>query len=191
LVPVAVWPPHAAVYPVIIAPPLAAGAVKPTVAEPFPAVVAPIVGAWGGVAYVKAAGFAREPLLLAVKVTGPTAAGVTVNVCAAAEPEKDRVIGALSPPPEGVIVIEPVYTELGVTVKRSETTPTAPPLGPVSVKLSAGATGVTWFEAADAGLVPAPFVAVTVQVYATPLVRPDTVSGLLVPVAVCPPQSTV
>ena len=51
--------------------------------------------------------------------------------------------------------------------------------------------GVT-MEGADAAPVPAPLVAVTVQLYAVPLVNPDTVIGLLAPVAVWPPpQSTV
>ena len=49
-----------------------------------------------------------EPLLAAVKVTGPTTVGVTVNVWAAAELLKVRMIGALKPPPAGVIVIVPV-----------------------------------------------------------------------------------
>jgi hypothetical protein len=49
-----------------------------------------------------------EPLLDAVKVTGPTAVGVTVNVCGTAELLKVRVIGALKPPPLGVIVMVPV-----------------------------------------------------------------------------------
>ena len=52
--------------------------------------------------------------------------------------------------------------------------------------------GVTMLEGADAAPVPVPFVAVTVQLYAVPLVNPDTVIGLLAPVAVWPPpQSTV
>jgi hypothetical protein len=114
------------------------------------------------------------------------------NVCAAAELLKVRVMGALSPPPLGVMVTVPVYTESGVTVKSVERVPIAPPLGPLSVKLSAGATGVTAFEAVDGALVPAPLVAVTVQLYAVPLVNPDTVIGLLAPVAMWPPpQSTV
>jgi len=46
------------------------------------------------------------------------------------------------------------------------------------------AVGVTELEAADAGLVPIAFVAVTVKVYAVPLVKPVTVIGLVVPVAV-------
>ena len=38
-------------------------------------------------------------------------------------------------------------------------------------------TGVTLFEAAEAGPVPIAFVAVTVKVYAVPLVRPVTMIG--------------
>ena len=43
-----------------------------------------------------------------LKLTGPTAVGVTVNVCAAAELLNVRVIGALKPPPDGVMVMAPV-----------------------------------------------------------------------------------
>jgi hypothetical protein len=124
-------------------PPFATGAVKATVAEPLPAVAVPIVGASEGVAYVSGEGLASEPLLDGVNVTGPMSVGVIVKVCAAAELLKFSTIGILSPPPLGVTVMLPVNTESGVTVKAVETTPMAPPLGPVSVKLSAGATGVT------------------------------------------------
>ena len=47
--------------------------------------------------------------------------------------------------------------------------------------------GVTLLEGDDAGLVPALLVAVTVNVYAVPLVSPVTVMGLLGPVPVSPP----
>ena len=43
--------------------------------------------------------------------------------------------------------------------------------------------GVTAFDGAEGGLVPLMFVAVTVNVYAIPFVRPDTTIGLEVPVA--------
>ena len=113
---------------------------------------------------MSAAGLDSEPLLAGVRLTGPTAVGVTVKVWAAAELLNVKVMGELNPPPEGVMVMLPVYTESGVTVKALETEPIAPPLGPVSAKLSAGATGVTAFDAAEGALVPAPLVAVTVQV---------------------------
>ena len=44
--------------------------------------------------------------------------------------------------------------------------------------------GVTALLGVDAALVPIALVAVTVNVYAVPLVRPETVMGELVPVAV-------
>jgi hypothetical protein len=50
-----------------------------------------------------------------------------------------------------------------------------------------GATGVTLFEAALAGLVPPGVDAVTVKVYAVPLVSPVTVIGDDDPVAVILP----
>ena len=71
-----------------------------------------------------------------------------------------------------------------MTVKAPDTEPTAPLLGPVSVKLLGGAIGVTAFDSAAGALVPAPLVAVTVQVYTLPLGNPETVMGLLVPLAV-------
>ena len=47
--------------------------------------------------------------------------------------------------------------------------------------------GVTLFDAADAGPVPTELAAVTVNVYAVPLVRPVTTSGLPAPDALSPP----
>jgi hypothetical protein len=51
--------------------------------------------------------------------------------------------------------------------------------------------GVIELEAADAGPIPAPFVAVTVKVYAVPFVSPTTVMGDIAPVAVMPPGDDV
>ena len=51
--------------------------------------------------------------------------------------------------------------------------------------------GVPLFEAAEATLLPTAFVALTMHVTATPLVRPVTVIGELVPVALCMPQVAV
>jgi hypothetical protein len=50
----------------------------------------------------------REPLLLGVSVTGPTAVGVMVNVCDAAELLNVSTIAVDRPPPDGVIVIVPL-----------------------------------------------------------------------------------
>ena len=52
---------------------------------------------------------------------------------------------------------------------------------------SVAATGVTLLLAALAAEVPKTFVPVTVNVYATPVVRPVTVNGDAEPVAVKPP----
>ena len=49
-----------------------------------------------------------------------------------------------------------------------------------------GTTGVTELEAEEAAEVPLAFVAVTVKVYAVPLLSPETVIGLA-PVPVNPP----
>ena len=49
-----------------------------------------------------------------------------------------------------------------------------------------GEAGVTELDAAEALPVPAPLVAVTVNVYVTPFVRPVTVIGELEPVLVAP-----
>jgi hypothetical protein len=51
--------------------------------------------------------------------------------------------------------------------------------------------GVTEFEAELSKLLPLVFVAITVKVYAVPLVRPDTVIGLPEPVPVKPPELEV
>jgi len=93
---------------VIADPPVLPGAVNATVICPLPAVADPIVGAPGGVAYVRAAGFVSDPPLLGVSVTGPTAVGVIVNVCEAAELLNVSTIAMDTPPPDGVIVIVPL-----------------------------------------------------------------------------------
>jgi hypothetical protein len=82
---------------------------------------------------VSAAGFDSGPLLVGVSVTGPAAVGVTVNVCAAAELLNVSVMGTLNPPPDGVMVIVPVYAEFGATVKLDDAAFSAPPAGPVNV----------------------------------------------------------
>ena len=50
--------------------------------------------------------------------------------------------------------------------------------------VSGGSAGITAFDAADAFPVPTLFVAVTVNVYEVPLVRPVTVIGEALPVPV-------
>jgi hypothetical protein len=57
---------------------------------------------------VSAAGFGNELLLVAVSVTGPTAVGVIVNVCATDELLNVSTTAVDNPPPDGVIVTVPV-----------------------------------------------------------------------------------
>ncbi len=94
--------------------------------------------------------------------------------------------------PPVVIVHTPVVLELKVTVPPGALALSvgvvpkfcAPGLAKVMV---CAALGVTLADAVDAELVPALLVAVTVKVYAVPLVRPLTVIGLAAPVPVRPP----
>jgi hypothetical protein len=67
----------------------------------------------------------------------------------------------------------------------------ATPDTPVGTPGAVSAAGVTAEDAALAALVPALLVAVTVNVYAVPLVSPVTTNGLDVPVAVAPPGDAV
>ena len=128
-----------------------------------------------------------DPLLVGVSVTGPTAVGVIVNVCAVDELENVSTVAVDNPPPLGVIVIVPVYAAFGVTVKLVDAVFSTPPPGPVSVNVVAGAAGVTEFDALDAALVPYALVAATVHVWAVPLLSPETVIGLDDPVPVIAP----
>jgi hypothetical protein len=69
---------------------------------------------------------------------------------------------------------------------------TVNPLDTVEIVGAPGVVyGVTLFDAADAEPVPAAFVAVTVKVYAVPLVRPDTVHGEAALVQNSPPGAAV
>jgi hypothetical protein len=74
---------------VITDPPVDAGAVKRTDADPFPAV-------------------ASAPLLVGVSVTGPITEGVTVNVWGTDEPPNVSTIAVDNPPPDGIIVTVPL-----------------------------------------------------------------------------------
>jgi hypothetical protein len=57
---------------------------------------------------VSAVGFDSEPLLVGVSVTGPTAVGVTVKVCATDELLNVSTTAADNPPPDGVTVTVPL-----------------------------------------------------------------------------------
>lgn len=63
--------------------------------------------------------------------------------------------------------------------------------GVAKVIIPTGSGGVTAALATDAAPVPAEFVAVTVNVYAVPFVRPVTTNGLIAPLTVAPPGLAV
>ena len=95
--------------------------------------------------------------------------------------------------PPLVIVQTPVVEEVKVTASlelavavRVGVVPKfcAPGSAKVMVWLAAG---VTEFDSADASPVPAPLVAVTVKLYAVPLLRPVTMIGDVLPVWLKPP----
>lgn len=168
-----------AVYMVIAEPPFDAGAVNAIVADVEPnAATAPIPGAPGGPRVVNGADGADAAEVPAAFVA------VTVNV-----------YEVLAVSPVTVIVPEPAWDTVPVTEPVSEVAVYLvigePPLdaGAVNATVAdvdpAAATapmvgapgtvaGVTGAEAADAAEVPPAFVAVAVNVYAVPLVRPVT-----------------
>ena len=55
----------------------------------------------------------------------------------------------------------------------------------------AGTNGVTVLDTEEGRLLPCALLAITVQLTPTPLVRPVTVNGELLPLAFCPPQVAV
>src|SRR5579863_10321528 len=103
-------------------------------------------------------------MFVGVRVTGPTAVGVTVKACEGVKVLNDSNMAEASPPPDGVMVIVPVKAAFGVTVKMPEAAFRGPPDGPVNVKLVAGAVGLTGLEALETALGPNALVAVTAQV---------------------------
>ncbi len=182
--PEAICPPlDVTVYDVIDEPPLLTGAVKVTVACPLPAVAVPIVGASGTVEGV-------TELDTADAVLVPTAfVAVTVKVYVVPFVRPVMVIG--DDPPEAVcppldVTVYDVIAEPPL-LTGAENVTTASPFPAVAVPI-VGASGVvagtTALDTAEAVLVPTAFVAVTVNVYVVPLVRPVTVIGEDPPVAV-------
>ena len=97
------------------------------------------VGAWVSATefavYVRVVGLVSDGLLVGVRVIDPAVVGVMANVWAVLELEKVRVIADIPelPAPVGVMVIVPVYEELGVMVKLVDALPTLPLDGPVKV----------------------------------------------------------
>jgi hypothetical protein len=165
-------------------PPLLAGAVNATVAVPLPAVAVPMVGAPGATALMAND---RVTVGAAVKLALPAWSALIEQV-----PVVRKVTV-----PALVIVHTAGVDDVKATVRPEDAV--AVSVGVVPKLWAAGlanvivcaAFGVTALEAADGALVPVLLVAVTVKVYAVPLVKPVTVIGLPAPVAVTPPGLAV
>jgi hypothetical protein len=193
LEPVPVAPPGDAVtvYPVMAAPPVLDGAVKLTDTCPSPRTPLTLVGAPGTVAGVTA----DDAALAGPDPTSFVA--VTVNVYAVPLVNPVTTSGLLDPvavaPSGEAVTVKPVMAApplLDGAVKLTDTWPSPrTPLTPVGAP--GNVAGVTPDDAALAGPVPTSFVAVTVNVYAVPLVNPVTTSGLAAPVAVAPSGAAV
>ena len=138
-------------------PPVLAGGLKVTEAWPLPAVAAPMVGAAGTTA-----------LTLKVRLTVCAAAKLALPAWSAFMVQLPAVTKVKAPP--DVIVHTPVVEEVKVTVALDVAV--AVNVGLVQKACVPGsakvivwvAVGVTALDAAEAGLVPAPLVAVTVKV---------------------------
>jgi len=176
---------------VIAEPPLLTGAVKLTVMFPSPAVATTPPGAPGtstSVNVFEAAELAPVPTLLVA---------LTVHVYPTPRVIPAIVIGLAVPltviSPALQLTVYPVMAAPPLSAGATKLTANAPrpPVIVTPVGTPGNPTGKTEFDAADAAPVPTSFVAVTVQMYAVPFVRPVTVIGLMVPVAVSEPQAAV
>ena len=185
--PDAVMPPGDEIteYDVIGSPP-SAGTAKDTRAAPCPATTSVIVGASGGPTGVAGSDGADDAPVPALFVA------VTVNEYGCPFVRPDTVIG-LSDPEAVMPLGNDVTVKLEIARPPSDAgaakaTCASPPATETDVIVGAPGTpvGVTVDDGADAGEVPALFCATTANVYATPSLSPETVSGLAAPVAVLP-----
>jgi hypothetical protein len=165
---------------VIAEPPLLAGAVKVTVACVSPAVATPMTGAPGTIALTVNE---RVSCGAAWKAALPAWSALMVQVPAVTNVRAPALVmvhtAVVADVKVGVNPDEAVAVSVGVVPKFCAA-------GVAKVMVWA-ALGVTEFDAAEAGPGPTPLVAMTVNVYAVPLVRPITVMGDAAPDAVKPP----
>ena len=168
------------------------GAVKLTITCALPLTPLTAVGAPGAVAGVTA-----DEVLEALPLPALLVA-VTVKVYAEPLVRPVTVIGDEEPvavkPLGEEVTVYPVIADPPVLVGAVKLTVALPllPLAEIPVGApGAIAAGVTADDALEAAPVPTELVAVTVKVYAVPLVSPITVIGDDVPVAVMPPGEEV
>jgi hypothetical protein len=165
-------------------PPLELGAVKPTVAWVFPATAVPMVGALGTTA-------------LTVKLRGTCGAAKNAALPAwSALMVQVPAVTKVNTPP-AVMVHTDVVADVNVGVKVDVAVAVNIGLVPkfcaagFAKVIVCGAIGVTLLDAAEAMPEPTALRAVTAHVTAVPLVKPVTVIGDAVAVAVCAPQVAV
>lgn len=124
------------------------------------------------------------PTVVAVTSTVPAVpAGATAVIDVALFTVK--LVAAVTPNVTAVAFDKPVPVIVIVVPAVS-----GPDAGLIPVTVGA-ATGVTEFEAAEAILVPAEFVAATVNVYAVPFSSPATVQGEVAQIPTLPPGDDV
>ncbi len=173
-----VWLPELAVtvYAVIVDPPVLAGALHDTTTCVLPRTPDTLVGAPGTVAGVTAADGVEALLVPKLFVA------VTVNVYAVPFVRPVTVQESASddheqvPPPELAVTVYAKITAPPVLAGAlHDTTTSVLPRTPLTPVGAPGVPGVTAADAVEALLVPTLFVAVTVNVYAVPFVRPVTV----------------
>jgi hypothetical protein len=181
------------VYPVTGEPPLLAGAVHDTTAEALPAIAVTAIGDPGTVRGVTAtlgdeAG--EVPAALVAVAVNVYAVPLVSPVSVA---EVAMIVVALAPPGDAVTVY-PVTGEppLLAGAVHDTTAWVFPPVAITAIGDPGTVPGVTATLGDEAGEVPAALVAVTVNVYAVPLVSPVTVAVVAPAVrALAPPGDAV
>jgi hypothetical protein len=171
---------------VIDAPPSFAGTVNATETVVLPRVAVPIVGASGtvaGVTLFDAADKAPSPIAFVARTLHVTAVPFVKPVTTIG----DAVPETLCVPH---VAVNPVIAEPPVLAGPVNAIDTVvlPRVAVPIVGAPGTVAGVTLFDAADDAPLPFTFVARTVQVTAVPFVRPVTVIGEAVPVALRDPH---
>ena len=193
--PVIVLPSDAVTVYEVTRDPLPAGATKATLAPPFMGVATTDVGVSGIVAGVTEAD-ADEAMDVPAAFTAFTVKVYAVPFVnpdiASGLPDVVNDVG----PPTGVGLGMTMYPVMGVPpvlVGVSKEIVAAPEVATATTCSGAvgGAVGVTGVDADEETDVPMAFVAVTVKVYAWPIVSPVKFAGLLVTVRVSPPGLAV
>jgi hypothetical protein len=172
----------------VIAEPPSFGAVKLTVALPLLTIAEILVGTLGAIAAGVTADDALEAVLVPTELVATTVKVYAVPLVSPVTVIGDEAPVAVRPSGEEVTVY-PVITAPPLLAGAVKLTVALPLLTMAEILVGtpgAIGAGVTADDALEAVPVPTEFVAVTVKVYAVPLVNPVTVIGDEAPVAVRP-----